>query len=150
MDQSPVSTGLSKPSPRTWLLSCTLAWGVFGVCSFSAKMAANTLPGTSVAVWWVIGYVPITFAIAWVLGFPRDLRSRAAAIPCIAGVIAQMAALFFYWALAGGKASVVVPLTALYPVVTLGLALLILGERLSLRQSIGVALAFTAIFLFSL
>ena len=61
-----------------------------------------------------------------------------------------MAALFFYWALAGGKASVVVPLTALYPVVTLGLALLILGERLSLRQSIGVALALTAIFLFSL
>ena len=113
-------------------------------------MAANTLPGTSVAVWWVVGYVPITFGIAWLLGFPRDLCSRSAAIPCIAGVVAQLAALFFYWALARGKASVVVPLTALYPVVTLGLALLILGERLSLRQSIAVGLAFIAIFLFSL
>ena len=141
---------MSEVSAGSWLFSAVLAWGVFGVCSFSAKVAANTLPGTSVAVWWVIGYVPITFVIAWVLGFPRDLRSRSSAIPCLAGVVAQLAALFFYWALARGKASVVVPLTALFPVVTLALAFLILRERLSLKQSIGVGLAFIAIFLFSL
>jgi len=41
----------------------------------------------------------------------------------------------------GAKASVAVPLTALYPVVTVVLAFAFLSERLSLREWLGVALA---------
>jgi transporter family protein len=47
----------------------------------------------------------------------------------------------------GGKASVVTPVTALFPMVTVLLALVFLKERLGRTQWIGLALAFVAIYL---
>ena len=49
----------------------------------------------------------------------------------------------------GGRASIVVPLTSLYPAVTVMLSRLILGETLTLRQGIGVVLAIIAVVLLS-
>ncbi|MHC5080458.1 MAG: EamA family transporter [Planctomycetota bacterium] len=49
-----------------------------------------------------------------------------------------------------GKASVVVPLTALYPVVTLVLVFVFLREPLTAKQGVGIALALAAMVLFSL
>jgi transporter family protein len=44
----------------------------------------------------------------------------------------------------GGKASIVVPLVALYPLLTVLLALVFLGEQLGGRQWLGVLLAIVA------
>jgi transporter family protein len=49
----------------------------------------------------------------------------------------------------GGKASVVSPVTALFPMVTVLLALIFLHERLGKVQWAGLALAFVAIYLLS-
>ena len=49
----------------------------------------------------------------------------------------------------GGPVSVVLPLSALYPLITVVLAILILKEKLNWRQRTGVALAVMAISLFS-
>jgi transporter family protein len=48
-----------------------------------------------------------------------------------------------------GAASIVVPLTALYPLVTVLLGYLFLGERLNPTQWLGVFLALVAAFLLS-
>ena len=50
---------------------------------------------------------------------------------------------------AGGKASSVVPLTALYPLVTILLAVTLLRERLNPLQVGGMALSLVAIYLFN-
>jgi transporter family protein len=55
----------------------------------------------------------------------------------------------FYLALGTGKAAIIVPLTALYPVVTLMLSLLILQEKVTLLQAVGIILALVAIILMS-
>jgi transporter family protein len=47
----------------------------------------------------------------------------------------------------GGKASIVVPLTALYPLVAIPIAVFALGERVGARESIGIALAAVAVVL---
>ena len=47
----------------------------------------------------------------------------------------------------GGKASVVTPVTALFPMVTVVLALVFLKERLGRVQWVGLGLAFVAIYL---
>jgi transporter family protein len=56
---------------------------------------------------------------------------------------------FFQALVKGGKASVVSPVTALFPMVTVLLALVFLKERLGRAQWLGVALAFAAIYLLS-
>jgi transporter family protein len=55
----------------------------------------------------------------------------------------------FYTALESGKASVIAPLTSLFPLVTVLLAVVILKERLNYGQYAGLALALAAIYLLS-
>ena len=50
-------------------------------------------------------------------------------------------------ALSKGKASLVVPVTALYPIGVILLAVLILKETLTLRQVCGILLSLAAIYL---
>jgi transporter family protein len=49
----------------------------------------------------------------------------------------------------GGKASIVVPLTALYPIVVLLLGPLILKETITRLQGVGVLCALVSVFLLS-
>jgi len=56
---------------------------------------------------------------------------------------------FFQAMVAGGQASVVAPVTALFPTITVLLALTFLHERLGGRQWVGLLLAFAAIYLLS-
>jgi transporter family protein len=56
---------------------------------------------------------------------------------------------FFHALTIGGQASIVVPATALFPVVTVILAVTVLRERISLLQWLGLGLALGAIYLLS-
>jgi transporter family protein len=56
---------------------------------------------------------------------------------------------FFQAFVSGGKASIVTPATALFPVVTVILATTLLREHVGRAQLIGLALAFVAIYLLS-
>jgi transporter family protein len=49
----------------------------------------------------------------------------------------------------GGKASIVIPIINLYPLVTIGGAWLFLGEKLTLLQVVGVLFALAAVVLLS-
>ena len=68
----------------------------------------------------------------------------------IAGVMMALGAVAFYVALQTGKAIVIVPLTSLYPVVTIMLSYLILHEQISLTKGIGIVLAVVALVLMAL
>jgi uncharacterized membrane protein len=57
--------------------------------------------------------------------------------------------LFFFEALGRGPVAVVVPLTALYPVVAVVLSRVFLQEALTLRHLAGLALAMAAVWLLS-
>src|SRR5262249_38674411 len=67
-----------------------------------------------------------------------------------AGVITCLGNISYYDVLnRGAKASMVVPLTGLYPLVTVLLALVVLKEHLNLIQGLGIALSLVAIYLFN-
>ena len=44
-----------------------------------------------------------------------------------------------------GKASIVIPLTALYPAVSVPIAILFLGEKVGTRESVGILLALASV-----
>ena len=57
--------------------------------------------------------------------------------------------LCFMYAIREGKICIVAPLTALYPVVTLVLAMIFLKERINLVQLAGIILALVSVVLIS-
>ena len=88
------------------------------------------------------------FAVSAAVG-GRSLRMAApvAAIVIAAGVVDMLANALYLIATRYGSLSVVVTLSSLYPASTVILARVILGERLSALQSVGIACALVAVVL---
>jgi bacterial/archaeal transporter family protein len=125
----------------TWVFyACvaTLCWGVVGLLQ---KLGTNRVSSRSLLVWLVVGFAVMLPAL-WGNGDITGLGWRVLLI----GLLGGAANGFGSWALfealeRGAKASVAVPLTALYPLVTIVLARIFLAETLTFRQWAGIALA---------
>jgi transporter family protein len=68
----------------------------------------------------------------------------------LGGLTGTLGVLFFIIALGKGKVSVIVPLTALYPIITITLGFLILKESITLTQGVGVIFALIAVLLLAI
>jgi len=80
-------------------------------------------------------------------GIDRDLEGALYAV--LTGIFGTVGLYFFFSAVKTGPISVISALTALYPVVTVVLAVVVLHERLAVRQVLGVLLALVAAALLS-
>jgi transporter family protein len=67
-----------------------------------------------------------------------------------AGIMMAVGTIALYLALQGGNAIVVIPLTSLYPVVTIVLSYFILHEEISVAKGLGIILALVALVLIAL
>ena len=133
--------------PWFWFALIVLAtWGIVGILQ---KLATNEISAESSLIWLVLGF----FIVAPVFWPGRILFTYPARIlfyVLLSGALNAVGA----WALLaamknGGKASIVVPLTALYPLVMVLVAPLVLRESITLLQGAGVACALIAIGLLS-
>lgn len=124
----------------------------WGVGSFLAKLATNRIGGKSV-VWDLLGYIPATLVYGLILFRVKDLlvSDRIGILLAVcAGVVGSFGGIWFYILLSRKDASVIVPLTALYPALTAILAFLFLHESLTWTKIIGIILATLAVFLLSI
>lgn len=138
---------------RDWFVFALLAfvsWGVFGLF---AKLTSNAVSPSSAILYDIAGVATVGVILAgylWLLApdFHLDLGWRGAAFGIITGITGLLGTVFLLLALRrGGQAAIVVPLTALYPLLTAVLALVILREAIGLRQGLGMVLALVAIWL---
>ncbi|MCI0422249.1 MAG: DMT family transporter [Acidobacteria bacterium] len=124
-----------------------VAWGVVGIFQ---KLATNRISAESTIVWQTLGFL---FFLPFALPSQphSSLLSGASAYGLLAGTLTNLGSWFLFAALhCGGKASVVVPFTALYPLIVVLLAPLVLQESINLLQGGGVVLAVAAIILLSI
>ena len=125
----------------TWVFyACvaTLCWGVVGLLQ---KLGTNRVSSRSLLVWLVVGFAAMLPAL-WRNGDITGLGWRVLLIGLLGGVANGLGSWALFEALErGAKASVAVPLTALYPLVTIVLARIFLAETLTFRQWAGIALA---------
>jgi bacterial/archaeal transporter family protein len=121
-------------------------WGVWG---FLVKLGADRMNPRALQILFVVGMVPpLLLALARV-GFVIE-RDRAGIVYGILnGVLATFGMLAFYAAMARGKASVVAPLTAVFPLFTVIGAVLLLKEKLNRIQVLGIVMAVTAVVIFA-
>jgi transporter family protein len=133
--------------PWFWFsLIVLVTWGVVGVLQ---KLSTNEVSAESALIWLVVG-----FLVAAPVFYPGKVLFTYSARSTL--YILSSAALnaIGAWALLaamknGGKASIVVPLTALYPLVVVLTGPIILRESISLLQDAGVACALVAVVLLS-
>ncbi|MCE4621311.1 MAG: EamA family transporter [Desulfurococcales archaeon] len=133
-----------------WLLmalATLVLWGFWGV---ALKLASKRLDWKSL---YIISNMVIVAVVAVLLitrsiELPTEKSSLGYAL--IAGVCGTSGYILLILSMkAGGKASIVIPLTSLYPALTVILSKLLLQEPLNRFQVIGIALALIAIVLLS-
>lgn len=137
------------PSWLFYSLLTIVCWGAWGVVS---KVASASVDADTNQIFFTIGILPL---ILLVLQSPRLVggtqRRSGIAWAFITGLLGGTGNIAFFHAMViGGKASIVVPTTALFPLVTVILAITFLHERLSKWQVLGFVLALPAIYLLSI
>jgi transporter family protein len=132
-----------------WLGYSLMAVGLWGLWGFLSKVATLRLPAQAAYLLAVTGHLAVVgyLVMAGELAIPWQPGGLAAAVG--AGICMAVGLLYFFKALEGGAAGVVVPLTALYPMVTVFLSWALLNEGFTLRRLAGVALALAAVWLLS-
>lgn len=131
-----------------WYAGLTLiVWGFWGLLP---KLALQRLDQRSVLVWDTVGGLLVGLAVLASSGFRLGLEPRGVLASMAYGICGIGGSFLFLLALkAGGDNSVIVPFTALYPLVTLILSVLLLGERPSPIHLLGAAFAVVAVVLLS-
>lgn len=133
----------------TWLLPVAMAWVIWGFWGFLPKHAGKYLDPVEILIWEVVGAIILgTGALFWT-GFKLTFHPTGTALAVAAGFCGYLGTLFFLHALRSGPVSIVVAISALYPIFTIILAYFILHEPMTLRQMAGVALAMASVILIS-
>ncbi len=124
-----------------------LLWGIWG---FAAKVAISDI-GLQ-AIFWISVISDILIVVYLLISnqfFPLRLEERGIMYSIISGITGGIAIILFYILLKKYQASIVLPLTSLYPVVVVILGILILKEKITYLNGIGVVLALISIYLLS-
>jgi bacterial/archaeal transporter family protein len=133
-----------------WSLVTIVMWGTWGLVS---KIASDGVDAYTNQLLFTVGILPLLVFVAWKVrqgaaGEKREERGRGVFWAFLTGILGGVGNMAYFEAMVkGGKASVVTPVTALFPMVTVLLALVFLKERLGRVQWIGLGLAFVAIYL---
>ncbi len=136
-----------------WLVLSILVIIVWGLWGLALKYASLSLEwqyvyvASALGAFLVYATVALTLIITGRLTTISDYRSLSVAV--IGGLMGALGGLMLIVALRLGEASIIVPLTSLYPAVTAILSIALLGEDLTLRKIAGIALAIVAIALLS-
>jgi len=128
-----------------WLLMVLVTLIFWGGTGITQKLATNHLSSRLAFVWYAIAFIPVSSGLLFASQVKWDYSIGTTALALSGGLLLGLATLPLFVALErGGKASIVVPLVALYPLLTVLLALAFLGEQLGSRQWLGVFLAIVA------
>ncbi|WP_414587552.1 EamA family transporter [Scytonema sp. PCC 10023] len=136
--------------PGNWLIYTLLSLVLYGLWGFFSKLATNYIDPKSALVYEVSGGLLVSFVLLCSNSFRLQADSRGIFYALLVGICGTVATLCFFVAINQASSSIILPLTSLYPTITILLAFLIFKEPITLRQGIGILLAIVAIILCSM
>ena len=131
----------------SWLPPALLAMLCFGLWGFFPKLAVLYMEPRSALVYQTMGGLLVGLLVLASLKFAPTFHPRGALFALLTGVAGVAGTLCFFAAAERGRISLVVSLTALYPLITILLAAVFLKEPLTARHLAGMACAVAAILL---
>jgi len=134
-----------------WLWFAAIALVFWGVTGVTQKLATNRISSELSFVWFAYAMIAISLTLVIFVPLHWHVRPLIFWAAVIGGTLNGLGALTSFTALeSGGKASVVISLISLYPLLTVIFAVTVLHERLTLAQAAGVGIAIVAAILLSL
>jgi bacterial/archaeal transporter family protein len=132
---------------KDWMLPTLGAMVCWGVWGFIPKLTTKYLSPQSAIVYEVVGAICLA-AIALVsLKFQPDIHPTGIFLAVVTGMLGFLGAFCFLNAVSTGPVTLVATISALYPVISVLLAVAFLHESITLRQGFGIALALAAVIL---
>lgn len=121
----------------------------FGLWAFFGKLALRDANWMQVGLTYAVAAAAL-FAVVLLSSAKRSFAGTNGWTLAASSVSGAVGLWLFYLALDRGKASVVVPMANVYPAIATVLAVAFLGERLTVVQVVGIALAVGGVMLIGL
>ncbi len=131
----------------SWFFWTILAMVTFGAWGFFPKLAVKFISPQSALIYQVLGAMLVGIVGLAMLNFKPETHPMGVLYAFLTGITGVLGTFFYYAAASRGQISIVVSLTALYPLITIALALVFLHETLVMKQVIGLFFAVAAIIL---
>lgn len=129
-------------------LVCVFCWGGWALFS---KFGSREIPPQTMQFLFTIGALPVCIALLIARHFKLEKSPKGIFYAVLNGVLSGVGGLALFAAYhTNGNTSLITAASALYPMVTVLLAVIILRERLRLIQVVGLCFAAVAIVIFSL
>ena len=142
-------SGQGTRTAPPWLLYAALAMLSFGLVGLLQKLSTNHLSADSALTWLTVGFLfflPVFYPGRLILGY----SGRSWVLAFLSGVSNMLGAWTLLAAMrSGGKASIIVPFTALYPAIVVLAAPLLFSEPILFHQSVAIVCALAATVLLS-
>jgi|ERR1700730_2069791 transporter family protein len=127
---------------------CVLCWGAWALLS---KLGSREIPPETMQFLFTVGTLPVGIALLITRRFKLEKSRKGISYALLNGILSGVGGLALFAAYhTDSNTSLVTVATALYPMITVVLAVLILRERLTATQALGLAFAGAAIVIFSL
>lgn len=127
---------------------CVLSWGGWALFS---KLGSREIPPETMQFLFTVGTLPVCIALLVGQKFKLEKSPKGISYGVLNGILAGVGSLTLFAAYhTGSNTSLVTSATALYPVVTVLLAVTILREPFRLIQVVGLIFATIAFVMFSL
>jgi len=126
------------------VLLCIAVIVLWGLWAFLFKVGSDEIGIKNALFYAYLTGIILSLAIV-TYSFPEKIEiTKGAMFIILATFIGFAGTITWYFALEKHKASIITPFTALYPIVTVLLSILILKEKISLANAAGILLALIA------
>jgi transporter family protein len=133
-----------------WLVYALIALVFWGVTGVTQKLSTNAISTEMCFIWFAYAMIAISLVVVVTVPIEWHMKAKVFWLAVIAGGLNGLGAMTSFAALEkGGKASIVIPLCYLYPLVTVFLAMTFLHESVTRVQVVGIALALLSAILLS-
>jgi transporter family protein len=131
-----------------WILPALGYVVLVGVAGVTTKVALRTIDWQQVVYWVPVAYLVLSAILLLVFGKPMVL-GVGGGWAIVTAFAAAGGLICFFYALSKGDASLVVPMTSAYPVVTLAGSAIFLSESITAPKLIGTALVIAGVVVIS-
>lgn len=131
----------------SWTLPAFIAFVTWGLWALLPKITTGLIDPRSVLFFQALGAFLTALVVLATLGFKPMVEARAISLALLTGALGMAGGLAYLYAISRGPATLVAVVTALYPLLTVVLATIFLGESVSLKQWLGIGLGLVSIVL---
>jgi len=136
---------------KSYIILALLSLAGWGLWGFFSKISTNY---TTSFTAFILSNVPVIIIVPLLILYFRnrvDFQSGTGMLfAFLAGLAGAMGSLFFYLSLKHGAGTRIIPLTSLYPLISILLCIIILKEPVSIKSGLGIFFALLGVYFLSL